>query len=98
MVEWGPAHLGGKLDLSMPGDEVSGSIGIRIEQADELRAALEAAGLMTDELRAYIGALEGASANGGFLPLPIREDGIYFLGNRVAAIPFDEFLSPASET
>ena len=53
---------------------------------------------MTDELRAYIGALEGASANGGFLPLPIREDGIYFLGNRVAAIPFDEFLSPASET
>lgn len=98
MVEWGPAHLGGKMDLAAPEGDVSGSIGIRIEKADDLRAALEAEGLMTDELRAYIGALEAASANDGFLPLPIRGDGIYFLGNRVAAIPFDEYMAPANES
>ncbi|MCI4645449.1 MAG: DUF2125 domain-containing protein [Hyphomonadaceae bacterium] len=98
MVEWGPAHLGGRLNLAAPDNQVAGSIGVRIEKADELRAALRADGQMTEELGIYIDALEAASANGGFLPLPIRNDGIYFLGNRVAEIPFDDYMALASES
>ena len=98
MVEWGPAHLGGKLELAAPENEVGGNIGIRIDRADELRAALETEGLMTDELRTYISAIEAPSADGGFLLLPIRGDGIYFFGGRIAEIPFDDYLALATES
>lgn len=93
LVDWGPADLGarGELDQS-GGGEILGQVGLRIEQAEELRAALAAAGRLDDQTRQAIDAIEAASANGGFLILSVRADGLYFLGNRVVELPLGAAL------
>ena len=87
MIDWGPADLGAKGELQQTSaGEIRGQVGLRIEQAEQLRTALDEAGRLDDETRQAIDALEAASANGGFLILTIREDGLYFLGNRIAEL------------
>lgn len=93
MLEWGPAKLGARANLAAPDGEIAGSAGLRIEEAEALRAALLAQGQLTDDLRQSIDALETASANGGFFTVSIRGDGLYFLGNRMVELPLEEMLN-----
>lgn len=92
MIDWGPASLGAKADLKRVSGELRGSVSVRIERADELRNALRASGQLTDDVATAIDALEGASANGGFLMVTVRGDGLYFLGNQIAPLPLEDIL------
>ncbi|MEM1150867.1 MAG: DUF2125 domain-containing protein [Pseudomonadota bacterium] len=92
MLEWGPASLGARADLRREAGELRGNAGVRIERADELRAALAAEGLLTDETRLAIDGLEAASADGGFFPATLRGDGIYFLGQKQIDFPLEDLL------
>ncbi|MEL6663190.1 MAG: DUF2125 domain-containing protein [Pseudomonadota bacterium] len=92
LLEWGPASLGAKADLSREAGELRGAASVRIERADELRAALATQGLLTDETRQAIDALEAASTDGGFFTTSLRGDGVYFLGNKIADLPLEDIL------
>jgi len=92
MLEWGPASLGAKADLKREAGQLRGSVGVRIERADELRSALAAQGRLTDDVRQAIDGLEAASANGGFFMTTLRGDGVYFLGNKLFDLPLEDAL------
>ena len=69
-----------------------GNAGVRIERADELRAALATQGLLTEEARLAIDGLEAASTDGGFFPATLRGDGIYFLGQKQVDLPLEDYF------
>ncbi|MEL6568746.1 MAG: DUF2125 domain-containing protein [Pseudomonadota bacterium] len=92
MLDWGPASLGARGDLSRQGGELRGNAGVRIDRADELRAALATQGLLTDEARLAIDGLEAASTDGGFFPATLRGDGIYFLGQKQVDLPLEDYF------
>ncbi len=84
VINWGPAQLGarGRVDRTDRG-EIGGQLGLRIEKAEELKAALSAAGRLDSDTKNAIDAVAAASRNGSFLELSVREDGLYFLGNNI---------------
>lgn len=90
LLEWGPASLGAKADLKRDAGQLRGNAGVRIERAEELRAALAAQGLLNEEARLAIDGLEAASANGGFFPATLRGDGVYFLGRKQFDLPLED--------
>lgn len=92
MIEWGPASLGARAELRRTNGELRGTLGVRIDRAEELRDALRASGQLTDEIDAAITMLDAASAENGFLPLSIRGDGLYALGNQIAPLALEDIL------
>ncbi|MEO0465382.1 MAG: DUF2125 domain-containing protein [Pseudomonadota bacterium] len=89
VLNWGGSELGAKAELNAASGEIGGNVGVRIDGADAVRAAFQnpdGSASNPDAVQA-INALEAASANGGFLTMTIRGDGLYFLGNRI--VPAD---------
>lgn len=83
-LEWGPADIGarGRLDRD-PAGQIDGQIDIRLERHEDLKTALEAAGRLETETARAIDMVAAASRGGEFLSMTIRNDGLYFLGNRI---------------
>lgn len=87
-LDWGPLDAGAQVRLKRErGEGLSGLLGLRLENAEALREALEGAGRLDEDTRAAINALEAASADGRFLELSVRSDGLYLLGTQV--VPLD---------
>ncbi|MEL6387008.1 MAG: DUF2125 domain-containing protein [Pseudomonadota bacterium] len=87
MVDWGPLDAGARGKLARDREAgLTGSIGLRLDNADMLRAALQRAGELDSDTETAIAALDAASADGRFLELSVRDDGLYLLGNKVVAI------------
>ena len=84
VLEWGPADIGarGKLDRTTSG-ELAGTIDIRLERHEDLKEALREAGQLEGETERVIDMVAAASSEGGFLSITVRNDGLYFLGNRI---------------
>ena len=76
LVDWGPLDLGAKGDLSFEDGRANGSFGVRIENADDLRAAMRASGDLGREQEAAILMMETASADGQFLTFTIKNNEI----------------------
>ncbi|MEM9739420.1 MAG: DUF2125 domain-containing protein [Pseudomonadota bacterium] len=92
MLEWGPASLGAKGEVHRQDGELKGTAALRIERADDLRAALASQGLLNDDTRLAIDLLERASVNGGFFTVSLRGDGVYFLGQKQIDFPLEDYL------
>ncbi|MEM7766016.1 MAG: DUF2125 domain-containing protein [Pseudomonadota bacterium] len=89
LVNWGPLDAGARTTLRRnEAGDLAGALGVRIENADRLRAALEAEDRLDTDLERAISALEAASTDGRFLDLSIRGDGLYLLGTQVIPIDF----------
>lgn len=74
LLDWGPLDLGMKGEIDFDGGKANGALGVRIEHADELRAALEASGRLGQQEAALLNLLETSSADGGFLSFTIRDN------------------------
>lgn len=83
-LDLGPADIGarGKLDRDSAG-QIDGQIDIRLERHEELKTALKSAGRLDTETDRAIDMVAAASRDGNFLTISIRNDGLYFLGNRI---------------
>ena len=87
LLDWGPLDLGAKGDLQFSGGRTNGSFGVRIDNADELRAAMEASGQLTNEQAAAVTMLEGASQEGGFLTFTVRDNDVLLGPLKVGRLP-----------
>lgn len=87
LLDWGPLDFGAKGDVGFEGGRTNGSFGIRIDNADELRAAMEAAGRLSNEEAAGVAMLEGASKDGGFLTFTIKDDEVFMGPLKVGRLP-----------
>lgn len=87
LLDWGPLDLGAKGDVAFEGGRANGSLGVRIDDAGELRAAMEAAGRLGNEEAAALTMLEGASQNGGFLTFTISDNDILLGPLKVGRLP-----------
>ena len=88
LLNWGPLKFGAKGDVEAAGGVLNGELKVRIDEGESLQAALEEAGAQR-EIIAGVAALNSMSAGGEFLTLPIKDNGIYFLGNKIADMPID---------
>lgn len=96
LLKWGPADLGARGEIVRRNGALAGTLGLRIDNADALREALQAAGLMDDQVRSAIDGLELASRDGGFLIVNVREDGLYVFNNQIVELPLGLWLTPGS--
>lgn len=87
LVNWGPLQLGGKADVQFRNRVADGDVGVRLDDVDELRQAFKDGGVYTAGHEAILAALEASSADGRFLTLTVKDNGFYFLGQRVAEFP-----------
>ncbi len=74
LLNWGPLDLGVKGDLAYEDGAANGSMGVRIDNADALRDALESSGRLGQQENAMLTMLETSSADGGFLTFTIKDD------------------------
>ena len=84
-LNWGALKLGAKGDISAAKQAWNGEISVRIDDAETLRGAMDAAG-QAPETMMGITALEAASKDGKFLTLTVRDNQILFLGQPVATL------------
>lgn len=87
LLDWGPLDLGLKMDAKFIEGAANGSVGVRLDNVDDLRAALEADGSYDLPTKAALSVLESGSADGKFFTLPIKDNGVYIMGQRVAELP-----------
>lgn len=87
LVDWGPLDLGLQLDAAFTGGKANGKVGVRLENTDDLRAALRAEGAYDLPTQAALSVIESGSKDGKFFTLPIKENGVYVMGQRVAELP-----------
>jgi hypothetical protein len=74
LLNWGPLDLGVKGDLTFDDGRANGELGVRIEEADALRDALEASGRLGQQENAMLTMLEASSADGGFLTFTVQDN------------------------
>lgn len=87
IIDWGPLDLGMQMDAAFVDGQANGKVGVRLDNVNELRAALEAEGLLDMPTQGALAMIETGSKDGQFFTLPIKENGIYILGQRVAELP-----------
>ena len=87
VLNWGPMDLGVKGDVGFSAGKANGSVSLRLDNADALRAAMDEAGQLDFEQQAVLGMIEASSKDGGFLKLDIREDEVFFGPARIGALP-----------
>lgn len=86
-LDWGPLEAGARVTLKRDREAgLSGQLGLRLDNADALRDALATAGRLDEATDTAIRAVQAASADGRFLDLSVRGDGLYLLGNQVVAL------------
>lgn len=83
-LDWGPADIGarGRLDRNARGD-IEGTIDVRVEDHERLKSALREHGRLDQQTETALDMVAAASRDGKFLSISIRNDGLYFLGNRI---------------
>lgn len=86
LLNWGPLKFGAKGDIAAQDGVWSGEISVRLDDAAELRRIMEAEAVPDDQIAA-VSALEVMSEDGNFLTLTVKDNGIYYLGQRVADLP-----------
>ncbi|KCZ50950.1 hypothetical protein HY29_06260 [Hyphomonas beringensis] len=74
LLKWGPLDLGAKGDISFKGGKANGTVGLRIDNADDLKAEMEAASRFGQQEQAVITMLEASSKDGGFLTFTIKDN------------------------
>ena len=96
LVNWGTLKLGTKADLSLnPAGRLNGSFDVRIDDAEELVAAISASDLEEDDKPQFVSAvqmLDAASRDGRFLSVTLRDGDVVYLGqtlNQIPPIPLD---------
>ena len=89
LLDWGPLDLGVKGDIKFDDGLAHGSLGMRIESADELRDALDASGQLGQQENAMLTMLETSSADGGFLTFTIKDSEV-----RMGLIPVGTLPEP----
>jgi hypothetical protein len=86
-------RLGARARLARTGSgALSGALSLRLDRADALKSALEAADRLDAETRQAIDMLAMGSRDGKFVELSVRGDGLYFLGNRVVPADIERAL------
>ena len=74
LLNWGPLKFGAKGKVTIENGLASGSFGVRIDDAEDLKAALQSAGYWRIQEQAAVATLEGASADGGFLTFTVENN------------------------
>jgi len=74
LLDWGPLNLGLKGEIAFDDGRANGSFGVRIDDADELRDALEVSGRLGQQENAMLTMLETSSVDGGFLTFTIKDN------------------------
>ncbi len=87
LVDWGPLDLGMQLDAAFTDGQANGKVGVRLENVEDLQAALEAEGALDMPTQAALAVIASGSKDGKFFTLPIKENGVYVMGQRVAELP-----------
>lgn len=87
LLNWGPLKLGAKANVQFTDSLANGEIGVRIDDADDVRSALKEQQTYTPAHEAILAAVEAGSADGQFLTLTVEDNGFYFLGQRLAEFP-----------
>ncbi len=96
LINWGPAKLGLKGDVGLTRLlELDGTMSLRIEDGPGLRAALDEAGLLTEDAAQAIDILQAISEQGLFATASFQDGGVYYLGQRVADAPVADLLAQA---
>ncbi len=89
-IDWGPLDLqvAGEVGTDVQG-RPKGSVRVRLERADELKAAMATAGLLTEDVRLGIDALALMTQGPqGAAPFVLRDGGLYFSGQRLSDASF----------
>lgn len=89
MLDWGPldVQLAGQLGSDARG-RVKGTLKLRLERADELKAAMSAARALTPEARRVIDNLKLLSEGPqGAAPFVFSDGAVYFAGAKLADVP-----------
>ncbi len=83
-IAWGPLEAAARASVSVTRDnDVNGTVGVHLKNADALKQALDEAGLLTDEIRSGISTLALMSQNDNFATVQLKDRGIYLLGNKL---------------
>lgn len=88
LLNWGPLKFGAKGDVEAAAGLLNGELQVRLDEGETLQAALTEAEARR-EIIAAVAALSSMSEGGKFLTLPIKNNGIYFLGNKIADLPLN---------
>ncbi len=88
LFNWGPLQLGAKgaFDIDAAGYP-NGTLHIRLDEADELEAALRNTGLLTEQGVLVLQTLKAGSQNGKFFPVPLRNGAVSVFGQDIAPVP-----------
>lgn len=91
ILNWGPLQFGATADLTLDVDaRVDGVINVRLDDGEDLIEAMLGSGMEPEsfaQASMAITLLGGASEDGGFLPLTVRDGEIRYLGQTLAEIP-----------
>ncbi len=95
LFNWGPLKLGLKGEYTIDArGQLEGTLKLRLEDTDRLKAVLIEAGLVTEEQAVALDLIAASSRNGGFLTVAIDDNRLKFLGQTLGVIPDEvvEFL------
>ncbi|KCZ91634.1 DUF2125 domain-containing protein [Hyphomonas johnsonii] len=87
LLGWGPLKFGAKGNLTAENGKVNGSFGVRIDDPEDLKAALKSAGRWRLQEQATVATLETASKDGGFLTFTVKDNKVMIGTVMVAALP-----------
>ena len=77
LLDWGPLDLGGQANLDLANGRANGAFKVRIDNAEGLKQAMADSGSWTQQAQMIVGTLEPASRDGGFLTLPVIDNGVF---------------------
>jgi Uncharacterized protein conserved in bacteria (DUF2125) len=87
LISWGPMKLGLKGSLVFAGGTANGQLGVRLDDAEGLKAAMQQAGNWGILEQVMFVPLETASRDGGFLPMDVVNSEIQIAGQRIGQLP-----------
>jgi hypothetical protein len=77
LLDWGPLDLGGQANLEIANGRVNGAFKVRLDNAEALKQAMIDTGTWTQQAQMIVGTVEPASRDGGFLTLPVIDNGVF---------------------
>ena len=83
-TNWGPLDVATRASIKLDRDnQPNGTVGVHLENTEELLAALDRAGLLDKEKNTAIATLGLMSRNNNFATVQLKDRGIYLLGNKL---------------
>ncbi len=77
LLDWGPLDLGAQANLEIANGRANGAFKVRIDNAEALKQAMIDTGAWTQQAQMIVGTVEPASRDGGFLALPVIDNGVF---------------------